>query len=231
MTVCVLAGRSMKPFLQPGALLLLEPVALGEITVGNVVVFRTGAAAGRMVAHRVVSVKHIQGRLAVRTQGDNAACDDNLLTAERLVGRVRAHWQRGRLRRRSRVAELAALTLARAGCHLRRGPAALRLAWRMGVVLMKRLFKANQELVFRREGDEALLFNPQSGEIHLLNATGAEVWRMLAESAAPEAIVERLMADYDATDRTAVEADVRMLLEKMQRTGLVAATTASAGEA
>ncbi|MBI5833758.1 MAG: hypothetical protein HZB16_15805 [Armatimonadetes bacterium] len=96
-TRLVFEGRSMWPTLREPALLDIEPVGLDQVRRGDVLAFRSAEAGGHVI-HRAVT--HTPA--GWRTRGDNNPADDpELLTAERLLGRVVA-CSVGRQRRRVR---------------------------------------------------------------------------------------------------------------------------------
>jgi signal peptidase I len=222
MIACVLRGGSMRPFLRPGALLVLTPVALERLRPGSVLVYRQAPPGTGLVAHRVVTVKHFPEGVSVRTQGDSAPHRDPPLRQERVLGRVAAYWQNGRLCRTTRATDTAAAVAVQALRGLRRVAAMYRLAHRIGAALMRAMLKTKPGVVFRREGDEALLFDPQSGEVKLLNETGATAWEMLAAGAQTTEIVDRLMHDFDQKERAVVARDVERFIGSMRGAGIVA---------
>ena len=78
---------------------------------------------------------------------------------------------------------------------------------------------ANPEIVFRPEGEEAILFNPDTGGVLLLNETAAFIYRLLDGAHDAEAIVGRLTAEYEV-GRAEAEADVAELLGRLAAAGL-----------
>jgi SynChlorMet cassette protein ScmC len=90
----VYAGTSMNPTLCEPDLLEVEPYGLRQVQVGDVVCFKSPEV-GTTVVHRVAAV----GSGGIRTRGDNnAACDQRVLQADDIIGRVKAA-QRGPRRR------------------------------------------------------------------------------------------------------------------------------------
>lgn len=75
-------GRSMLPFVLPGATLIVEPVSEADVEVGDVVVF---AQDGAYVVHRVVSVEN--GHVA--TRGDAHRAPDVARPGRRIIARAR----------------------------------------------------------------------------------------------------------------------------------------------
>lgn len=84
-TVLQVAGASMHPYFGDGALLVVRPVAAGQLRKGMVVVYRNRF--GELVAHRLVA-RRGEGWVA---QGyNNAATDSTLVEAANLRGVVYA---------------------------------------------------------------------------------------------------------------------------------------------
>jgi signal peptidase len=83
----VLTG-SMQPRIPIGSLVLARPLGAAQVRVGQVVMFKPPAPfttpGDRPVVHRVVSVRRVDGVLALQTKGDaNSAPDPWVLDAER----------------------------------------------------------------------------------------------------------------------------------------------------
>lgn len=53
-----------------------------------------------------------------------------------------------------------------------------------------------------------------------LNEIGAEIWKMLPEAENEEAIVQNILAEYDAQEDT-VRTDVHEFLEKLRSLGII----------
>lgn len=85
----VVSSGSMEPTIRTGDTVLIRPVDPGTIRSGDVITFRTYATQ-RMVTHRVVDIKRIDGSTYFRTQGDaNSSPDANLAPAGSVSGKVR----------------------------------------------------------------------------------------------------------------------------------------------
>jgi signal peptidase I len=75
-------GRSMRPFLQGGEILIIEPVGGRRCRVGDVVLFKDGQ--DRLVIHRVIRVRSA----SVQTQGDALNEPDSPVEIARMMGKV-----------------------------------------------------------------------------------------------------------------------------------------------
>ena len=80
---------------------------------------------------------------------------------------------------------------------------------------------ANPEIVFREELDEAILFNPNTGEIKLLNETGAFIYKLLDAKHSVEQIVDKLAKSFEIESREDALAEVREFIDSLQEKNLV----------
>jgi signal peptidase len=85
-------GGSMMPTIPIGSVVAAKPVEASAIKVGDIITFRTGMGADKVVTHRVVEVSNGSGALSFRTAGDsNANPDGSVVPAENVVGKVWFH--------------------------------------------------------------------------------------------------------------------------------------------
>ena len=75
-------GRSMRPFLQGGEILIIEPVGSRRVRVGEIILFRD--VQDRLVIHRVVRIEEA----SVQTQGDALNEPDLPVEMARIMGKV-----------------------------------------------------------------------------------------------------------------------------------------------
>ncbi len=80
---------------------------------------------------------------------------------------------------------------------------------------------ASPEIAVDQEDDGALLFNPESGEVQILNTTGAFLFRLLDGSHSREDLVGCVMREYDIGNREAAEKDVDEFLGTLKDKRLV----------
>lgn len=83
---------------------------------------------------------------------------------------------------------------------------------------------ANPELVFRTDGEEGLLFDPETGQIIYLNETAAFIYDLLDGMHSREQIVGLLMQRYDILARETAESDLDALLQEMHEATLIGET-------
>ena len=85
-------GGSMMPTIPIGSVVAAKSVEASAIKVHDIIAFRAGTEADKVVTHRVVEVSNDSGALSFRTAGDsNANPDGNAVPAENVVGKVWFH--------------------------------------------------------------------------------------------------------------------------------------------
>ena len=73
----------------------------------------------------------------------------------------------------------------------------------------------------RREEEEAFLFQPASGAVKLLNATGLEAWGLLDGCRDTQEVARTLCELYPEAEPAAVAQDVSRFLDDLLAAGLV----------
>lgn len=92
MNFFIIYGGSMMPTIPIGSVVAAKSVEASAIKVGDIITFRAGTEADKVVTHRVVEVSNDSGALSFRTAGDsNANPDGNVVLAENVVGKVWFH--------------------------------------------------------------------------------------------------------------------------------------------
>ena len=87
-------GTSMLPTIWPGDLLSIELTQPVEVAVGDIIRYMQG---GKFVIHRVLEVRHADGRVNWITRGDSIPRVDEPVAEHQLVGKVTAIRRCGRL--------------------------------------------------------------------------------------------------------------------------------------
>lgn len=80
---------------------------------------------------------------------------------------------------------------------------------------------ANPEIVFREEDKEALLFDPKTGEIKLLNETGSFIYKLCDGRHKREDIVREIIENFEIDDEERVKGDLDRFLKGLQDKGYV----------
>ena len=83
--------------------------------------------------------------------------------------------------------------------------------------------KRSPDIVMRKETKEALLFNPQDGNILCVNATGAFIWDLCSGNRSKADITEEIIEKYDVSKEKAQE-DCQKFLKDMEEAGFIGYT-------
>jgi len=77
-----------------------------------------------------------------------------------------------------------------------------------------------EHVMVRRLGEECVILDMASGTYFGLDAIGARVWQLLAETGSPVEIGEQLAREYDVTPQQAA-VDLARLVEELAANGLL----------
>ncbi len=83
---CKVGGISMLPLLWPGDVIIIDPIDIEQIAIGDIVVFKLD---NRLVAHRLISISSNNNSKFLFTKGDSNLKKDEPISAELLIGVVR----------------------------------------------------------------------------------------------------------------------------------------------
>lgn len=84
----VLTG-SMRPSYPPGSLVVVRPVDVADLRVGDVITYQLRSGEPAVVTHRVVGIDVVDGEVRLRTQGDaNEAPDREPVRAAQVRGQA-----------------------------------------------------------------------------------------------------------------------------------------------
>jgi hypothetical protein len=76
-------------------------------------------------------------------------------------------------------------------------------------------YAVNPDIVCRVEGEDALLFDPGTEEVKVLNATGLMLWNLCDGKHSESDLVQALAAEFPAVESHVLEADVTSFLLEM----------------
>jgi len=83
-------------------------------------------------------------------------------------------------------------------------------------------FQQNPDVNLREEDkDGALLYNPDTDRVQLLNSSGLYIWKLCREGRTVGEIVAALRADYDEVPEGEVAADVEEFIQEMTGCGFI----------
>lgn len=83
--------------------------------------------------------------------------------------------------------------------------------------------KSNPKIVFRLEEDEALLFDPDTGAIKVINRTGIFIWNLLDRRRSKEDIVRLLKEEFNDAPEEVVKEDIDSFIDSLKELKLVEA--------
>ena len=80
-------------------------------------------------------------------------------------------------------------------------------------------YRQNEEIAWRTIEGEAVLVEPISGVVFVLNGVGSKIWSMLEQPLSSVEIVETISVDYPSQQKIGV--DVRLFLDNLTERGLI----------
>lgn len=93
---------------------------------------------------------------------------------------------------------------------------------------MKTLEK-KKGLITRAIDDEFMVLNPEDGYMHLLNATGKEVWELLDTCSTVEKLIDTMYSLYQTdVSREVLQNDITEIISSLKEQGLIMEQDASA---
>lgn len=87
--------------------------------------------------------------------------------------------------------------------------------------LPNKKFIANPDILCEAEKDGMLLFDPHSGQVKILNETGAFVFSLLKSGCECRTIALKLNESFEDCDPAVVEADLAELVGQLEKSGLI----------
>lgn len=81
-------------------------------------------------------------------------------------------------------------------------------------------FRLGSDTAVEHLGDEVVLIHLKTDRLFVLNRTGARIWELLADGHEVTEIERQVLREFEATQGE-VAADVRSLLESLQREQLI----------
>lgn len=78
----------------------------------------------------------------------------------------------------------------------------------------------SKDVLFQEVGGETVLLDLGSEQYFGLDAVGTRIWQLIGEGAAPPAVVDVLLDEYEV-DRATLERDVAELLGRLREAGLI----------
>jgi len=85
----------------------------------------------------------------------------------------------------------------------------------------EKMFLKKEKIVIRDMGDEAVLYNPQTKAIHVLNKTSSMVWEYCDGKHSFEMIENKIMEKFDVSNVPDIKNDIRETLNQFSQLGLI----------
>ena len=83
-------------------------------------------------------------------------------------------------------------------------------------------YTINPDVVLREEDlDGALLFNPDTNDVQILNSTGLFIWKLCKISQSFSSIIKAVKDSFDRVPEDKVEAEVREFIQSMTDSGFL----------
>ena len=80
-----------------------------------------------------------------------------------------------------------------------------------------RIFKQNNQMVYREEEDGAFLFNPETGDLRYMNRSGREAYSMLNGEKDFNRVVQNMMDLYPDADPSQLQNDVETFFGDLEK--------------
>ena len=81
-------------------------------------------------------------------------------------------------------------------------------------------YKQNKDVIFRQEEDEALLFNPDTLDTFVINATGCFIWQLFDGKRTEKEITEMITQTFEVDLETA-EKDLTKYLVDLEKRNFI----------
>jgi hypothetical protein len=83
-------------------------------------------------------------------------------------------------------------------------------------------FLCNPDVVLREEDEEgALLYNPDTNQVKILNITGLAIWKALTSPNTIEGVALNLLKDFEGAPEEEVRSDVQEFVAMMVADGFI----------
>jgi len=82
-------------------------------------------------------------------------------------------------------------------------------------------YRLNPNIVFRDEEGESLLFDPDTGQVKILNETGTMIYELLTQNLGKEMIIDSITSEYNSVNRQDLEQDFDEFTAQMEQSGIL----------
>lgn len=82
------------------------------------------------------------------------------------------------------------------------------------------VYMQNKNIIFRQEGDEAIIFNPDTAAILVINSTGCLIWSMCDGKNTRQDIIHAMLDEFEVS-RSRAEEDADKFLGNLEKINFV----------
>ena len=83
------------------------------------------------------------------------------------------------------------------------------------------VYKPHENLSWRDVNGELVAINVETGEYHVFDEVGRLVWLAIAEGKKAASLIDQILEEYDAVGRETVVKDIKILIDKLLRSGML----------
>ena len=87
----------------------------------------------------------------------------------------------------------------------------------------KEKLTANPEIIFREEGDEAFLFDPEDGNLSCINELGVFIWKQCDGKHRGDEIIDLIDKDYKDISKSEIRKDFNKFVRELKELGYLKA--------
>lgn len=85
----------------------------------------------------------------------------------------------------------------------------------------EKMLLKKEKIVIRDMGDEAVLYNPETKAIHVLNKTSSMIWEYCNGKHSLEMIENKIMEKFNVSNVPDIKDDIRETINKFSQLGLI----------
>ncbi len=83
-------------------------------------------------------------------------------------------------------------------------------------------YLCNPDVVLREEDEDGgLLFNPDTNQVKVINASGLFIWKKISERCPVSAITSAMMQEFEEVPHESVDGDIREFIDELVQSGFL----------
>jgi len=86
--------------------------------------------------------------------------------------------------------------------------------------MSKWAYRRKKNIIFRKEGGEAILFNPDTSGIVVINSTGCFIWPLINGKRGKHDVLEKIVKEFDVGLKAA-EKDLDKFIADLEKQGFI----------